>query len=256
MKLSQVALQLYTIRDTCGTPLEFAASMKKVREIGYQAVQVSGVGDFPVEEISRILTGEGLVCCATHESGKKILSNPAAIIDRLNILNCQNTAYPYPDGIDFASESSVTQLISGLDAAGAVLRASGKTLSYHNHAMEFAPFGKQIVLEAIYAGTEPGNLKAELDTYWVQYGGANPVDWCEKMAGRLEVLHLKDYAFGLNNQPVMAEIGAGNIDFSKVIPAAEKSGCKWFVVEQDTCPGDPFDSAHQSYEFIAANLAE
>ncbi len=230
--------------------------MKKVREIGYQAVQVSGVGDFPAEEISRILTGEGLICCATHENGKKILSDPAAIIDRLDILDCQITAYPFPDGIDFGSESSVTQLISGLDASGAVLRASGKTLGYHNHANEFARFGSQTILEAIYAGTNPKNLQAELDTYWVQYGGANPADWCAKLDGRLVVLHLKDYAFGLNNQPVMAEIGAGNIDFAKVIPAAEKSGCQWFVVEQDTCPGDPFVSARQSYEFIAANLAE
>lgn len=254
MKISQVALQLYTIRDYCKTTAEFAGSMKKVRAIGYQAVQISGIGPIPVADINSILDGEGLSCCATHEPGKQILSDPSAIIDRLNSLRCDITAYPYPDGIDFGCADSVNQLIQNLDAAGAALRAAGKTLAYHNHAIEFVPFGKSTVLETIYEQTSAQNLGAEIDTYWVQYGGANPVDWCEKMAGRLTVLHLKDYAFGLNDKPVMAEIGYGNIDFSLVIPAAEKSGCKWFVVEQDTCPGDPFDSATKSFQYIEANL--
>jgi hypothetical protein len=31
-------------------------------------------------------------------------------------------------------------------------------------------------------------------------------------------------------------------------------GCAWFIVEQDTCPGDPFDSLRQSFDYIKANL--
>ncbi|RKX34780.1 MAG: sugar phosphate isomerase/epimerase, partial [Verrucomicrobia bacterium] len=44
MKINQVAAQLYTLRDHIKTPADIAASMKKVREIGYTAVQVSGMG--------------------------------------------------------------------------------------------------------------------------------------------------------------------------------------------------------------------
>ena len=36
--------------------------------------------------------------------------------------------------------------------------------------------------------------------------------------------------------------------------AAEESGCRWFIVEQDTCPGDPFDSVARSFDDISAHL--
>ena len=67
MKLSQVAIQLYTLRDFCKTAADFAASMKKVREIGYTAVQISGVGPIPEAEIVAICKAEGLTTSEREE---------------------------------------------------------------------------------------------------------------------------------------------------------------------------------------------
>ncbi|MEO7932645.1 MAG: sugar phosphate isomerase/epimerase [Chthoniobacterales bacterium] len=254
MKLSQVALQLYTLRDHCQTAADLAATLKRIRAMGYRAVELAGVGPIPAAELDNILAGEGLLCCATHEPAKELLNHPAAVVERLQKLRCQYTAYPFPQDVDFTCADAVRQLARSLDAAGAMLHAAGIQLCYHNHAIELARHGKSTILETIYAETNPENLQAELDTYWVQYGGANPAAWCEKLLGRLPLLHLKDYAFGLNNQPVMAEVGSGNIDFATVIAAAEKSGCKWFIVEQDVCPGDPFASVKQSFDYLQAHL--
>ena len=54
----------------------------------------------------------------------------------------------------------------------------------------------------------------------------------------------------------MMEIGSGNLDWPRLIPAAEKSGCQWFIVEQDTCPGDPFDSLKSSFDHLTRHLVE
>ena len=51
------------------------------------------------------------------------------------------------------------------------------------------------------------------------------------------------------------EIGNGNLNWPSIIAAAERSGTEWFIVEQDTCTGDPFDSVRQSFEFIKRTLA-
>jgi len=224
--------------------------MKRVRAIGYPAVQISGIGPIPVADINSILAGENLVCCATHEPPAQILQNPSAVVERLQALGCKHTAYPYPADIDFGSEAAVEKLIRELDASGAVLHEAGLTLSYHNHAHEFRKLGDSTILEAIYAKTNPENLRAELDTYWIQYGGANPTAWVEEMAGRMPLLHLKDFAVNAENQPMIAEVGSGNIDFASVVAAAEKGGCEWFIVEQDSCPGDPFDSIQKSFDYI------
>lgn len=256
MKFSQIALQLYTLRDYLKTPAEIAATLKKVRAIGYEAVQVSGMGPIPEADLVTILNGEGLAICGTHEPSATILENPAAVAERLHKLGCTLTAYPYPAGIDFADAAVVTKLIKDLDASGKVLREAGCSLSYHNHAIEFLRAGDRTVLQQIYDESDPKNLQAELDTYWIQYGGGDSTDWVRKMTGRLPWLHCKDYAFIAENKPAFAEVGSGNLNWSSILPAAEEAGCKWFIVEQDTCPGDPFVSVTKSLEYLKANFVK
>ncbi|MGF1484036.1 MAG: sugar phosphate isomerase/epimerase family protein [Opitutales bacterium] len=256
MKLEQVALQLYTIRDFTKTPEALAESLKKVAGIGYQAVQVSAVGPIENEALVKLCADHGLALCATHESGQEILDNPQAVAAKLNALNCKYTAYPYPGGVDFSSEASVNELIGKLNAAGKVLHEAGCTLLYHNHQIEFRKLGGQIILEKIYAETDPKYLQGETDTYWIQYGGGSPVDWCTQLKNRQPVIHLKDYRINAENGIEFAEVGAGVLPFEAIIAEAEAGGCEWFVVEQDRCPGDPFDSAKQSFDYITANLVE
>lgn len=256
MKLHQVAIQLYTLRDFTKTPRDIAATMKKVREIGYQSVQASALGPIAEEELLNILDGEGLTLCATHEPADMILDEPERVVERLRKLNCKYTAYPHPKGIDFSSEAAVSQWIDRLDRAGKILHDAGQVLTYHNHHHEFRRLGGKTILERIFEGTDPQHLQGELDTYWVQFGGGDPVGWCAKLPARLPLLHLKDYAVGEESKVSYAEIGYGNLDFPAIISAAEKSDCEWFIIEQDTCPGDPFDSIRKSFDYIRSNLAE
>lgn len=254
MKTTQLAAQLYTCRDLLKTPGDIAATLRRVRAAGYTAVQVSGLGPIGEEELNVILDGEGLECCATHEPSETILTEPARVVERLARLRCRYTAYPYPSGIDLAEADAVRTWISQLDHAGSVLAAAGQTLCYHNHHHEFRRLGGRTILDLIYASTKPANLQGEPDTYWIQFGGGDPVAWCEKLAGRLPLLHLKDYMVDAQNNVTMCEIGAGNLDWPRIVGAAEKSGCEWFIVEQDTCPGDPVDSLALSYRYLAENI--
>jgi len=254
MKINQVAAQLYTLRDHLKTPADVASSLKKVRAMGYEAVQDSGMGPIDEAELLKILKGEGLTLCATHEASNDILDNTEKVIDHLQKLGCKHTAYPYPAGIDFSKQDHVDQLVKKLDAAGEKMVKAGQVLSYHNHAHEFYKFQGKPLLEYIYAKTNPRFLQAELDTYWVQAGGGDPVAWCKKMKGRMPLLHLKDYGVGPDGKPFFAEIGNGNLDWPAIISTAEASGTEWFIVEQDVCPGDPFESLAISFRFIKENL--
>lgn len=254
MKLSQIASQLYTLSDFCKTAPEVAATAQKVRAIGYEAVQISGVGPIPEAELVKIFQGEGLTICATHEPSDQVLNEPERVIERLHKLGCKLTAYPYPKDIDFASKAHIEALISKLDAAGANLRAAGLALGYHNHGIEFVKHESKPVLEHISDRTDPANLVAELDTYWIHYGDGDVVEWTQRVAGRQPFIHLKDYGFTPANTHQFCEIGAGTLPFDRIIAGAERGGCQWFIVEQDRCPGDPFDSIRQSFDHINSNL--
>lgn len=254
MKLHQVALQLYTLRDFTKTPQEITATLKKVRAIGYEAVQASAMGSIAEEELLRILAGEGLTLCATHEPADIILNEPERVVERLRKLNCKYTAYPHPKDIDLGSQAAVTEWIERLNHAGRILHEAGQVLTYHNHHHEFRRLGGKLILDHIFEGTDPRYLQGELDTYWVQFGGGDPVGWCAKLPRRLPLLHIKDYLITDASTVTYTEIGSGNLDFPAIIRAAESSGCEWFIVEQDTCPGDPFASIKKSFEYIKNHL--
>jgi sugar phosphate isomerase/epimerase len=254
MKVSQVAAQLYTVRDHLKTKDDFAASLKKIRKIGYQAVELAGLGPLSEAELAKMLAGEGLTCCAAHENGAEIIANPGAVVERMKKLGSRYASYPHPSGVKLDTLAGVRSLAAGLNAAGKVMQEAGIVLTYHNHSIEFRRVEGRLILDVIYGETDPRYLQAEIDTYWVQHGGGDPEDWCRLLKNRLPLLHLKDYAMTPESRPTFAEIGSGNLNWKPIVAAAEASGCKWYIVEQDTCPGDPFDSLKMSFEYIAGNL--
>jgi sugar phosphate isomerase/epimerase len=133
------------------------------------------------------------------------------------------------------------------------LAQAGMDFSYHNHNHELARYGDKTWLEMLYEQAPPEMLKAELDTYWIQAGGGDPVAWVRRCAGREPVLHLKDMAVTPEREQRMAEIGEGNMNWPAILQAAEESGVEWWLVEQDECYGrDPFESLAISYRNLRA----
>ena len=51
----EIGAQLYTVRDFCKTPEDFAETLKKVADIGYRTVQVSGTCAYEPEWLAEQL---------------------------------------------------------------------------------------------------------------------------------------------------------------------------------------------------------
>jgi sugar phosphate isomerase/epimerase len=254
MNIEQVGVQLYTVRDYLTTPEDYQESLQKISEIGYRSVEVAGPRPISESAIAALCAEKGLVINSSHEDSGLILQHPEKVVENLDAFGCRYTAYPYPQGIDFKSRDAVKGFIEGLDASGEVLARSGKVLTYHNHALELEMLDGMPILEIIYGQTDPRLLQGEIDTYWIHTGGSSPEAWCARLRDRLPLLHIKDCALGEDGQPRVAEIGQGELDFQTIIATAEASGCQWFIVEQDTCPGDPFASLEMSFKYIHDNL--
>jgi sugar phosphate isomerase/epimerase len=250
MKTEQIAIQLYTLRDFTHTPADFAATMIRIREIGFHAVELAGTAGLPPAEAAKIIRDAGLQICSSHESPQMILQSPQQVVDRLGELGITHAAYPWPDGIDFSNAKHVDNLDTRLDVAGAVMRRAGMTLCYHNHAQEFFQYSDITVLEEIFALTAPEHLQAELDIHWVQAGGGDPAEFCRRLAGRLPLLHVKDYTVTAQGERQFAEVGHGNLNIPEILAAAEAAGCQWFIVEQDICSNDPFECIARSLDYL------
>jgi len=255
MHVSQIAVQLYTVRDHMKTPAEVAATFDKIRNIGYTAVQFGGLPAMPVDQLAGMLSDSGLTCCSTHGTGESnLLDDPAAAVEVVEKLDCQSIAYSYPSGIALGTIDDVLAFAKRLNAAGKVFYEAGISFAYHNHSIEFQRVDGKLVLDVLYEETDPRYLQGEPDTYWIQYGGGDSVEWCRKLKGRLPLLHMKDYKITPEDRPTFAEIGCGNLDWKKIVAAADDGGCQWYIVEQDRCDGDPFDSLKMSFDYIRDTL--
>lgn len=251
MKKCQLAAQLYTLRDFIKTPEDIAKTLPKVKAIGYDAVQISGMGPIAEEELVKIAADCGLVICATHEPGKKIFEETGAVIERLNKLNCHCTAYPFPH-IMPECKAGVLDFAAKLNEAALKMQAAGIKLCYHNHAIEFERFDGELMLDLIYKNAPA--LQAEIDTFWIQAGGNDPVEWIKRFPGRQPLLHLKEYGIRKNERKMFA-IGDGNLNWQEIIAAGKACDVEYFIVEQDDCNGvDPFEELRRSYDFIAENF--
>lgn len=251
MKKSQIAAQLFTLRAYLKSPGGVDRSFAKLREIGFEAVQVSGTDQDPAV-IKKYADANGLTICATHENGVALLTDPDKIIDKLNLYECRHTAFPCPFAEQIIDYDTTLELAKALNDVALRLEKAGKTLSYHNHNLEFRKINGRRILDIIYENAP--DLKAEIDTYWVQMGGCNPVDYIKSMPGRQPIFHLKEFGVIFPNTSIMVPVGSGNLDWPNIIAAAEGAGVEWFIIEQDQCQKDPFDSLKDSFNYLKDNF--
>jgi len=133
---------------------------------------------------------------------------------------------------------------------------NGYKFFYHNHHFEFVKVDGETIFD--YMIKNAPHINFTLDTFWVQYGGASISDMVDKLGGRIECVHLKDYKiFGqegalVDHEPRFAPVGDGTIDFKSLIPKMQAAGTEYFLVEQDNAVKlpDPFGQVERSIKYL------
>jgi sugar phosphate isomerase/epimerase len=235
---SAIAAQLFTLRDMLKTPAEIAATLKKVKRIGYDAVQVSGMGKIEPKELAVILDGEGLACCATHIPLDFLKNHASEAVEQHRLWKCQYTAI----GSHHATnKADWLKFAADYNAVAAQYDSSDLRIGYHNHSHELTRYDGTTALQLLLDHLQ-SNVWMEIDTYWITQGGGDPIQWIDKVAGRIPCVHLKDMAVTADRTQLMAEVGEGNLNWPGILSACRKAGVKWYIVEQDTCQRDPLES--------------
>ena len=239
--------QLYTVRQFTRTASDLAATLKKIADIGYTAVQISGIGSIDPKDVARMMEDTGLTVAATHVGWNRLLNDLDAVIEEHKLWKCVHVAI---GGLpkEYYSIDGIKRFIDELTPIAERLLQEGMDFSYHNHNHELAKYEGKTWLERLYEQADPRYLKAEIDTYWIQAGGGDPAEWIRKCAGREPLLHLKDMIVTPDRQQRFAEIGEGNLNWPAILQAAKEGGVEWYLVEQDNCyKRDPFESLAISY---------
>ncbi len=247
MDKSKIAAQLFTLREYTKTPADIEATMKKVALIGYESVQVSGIGPIEPVRLKEITDKAGLSICATHISFDRLKNDTDALINEHLLWNCKYMGLGAMPAEYRESADTYKAFAREVSKIARDEKAAGLQFIYHNHNFEFVKFDGITGLEILMNESDPDAFHFEIDTYWVQAGGGDPVQWIKKVGGRMKVVHFKDMAVDNERKQLFAEIGEGNLNWPPIIRACEDIGVEWYAVEQDICQRNPFESLSISF---------
>lgn len=238
---SVIAAQLYTVREFTQTPEGIRETLRKISEIGYKSVQLSALGPIDVKELKAILDKYELSVCATHVGYESLKNDLSKVLEEHKILECKYIAIgSLPE--TYRTEEGYAKFAKEASEVGKRMYDKGFVFGYHNHSFELERFSSgKTGLEILYEESDSRYFAAEIDIYWIQHGGGDPCFWIEKLAGRIPLVHLKDMGIKDGKQ-IMAEVGEGNLNWKRILDTCKNSGVEWYIVEQDICQRDPFES--------------
>jgi sugar phosphate isomerase/epimerase len=243
MRQDQISLQLYTVREE--TARDMPATLRRISEIGYPAVEFAGFGGLSAGELRNILDDLGLRASGAHVPFDSWETDPEAILTDMHTLECAHAILPMAPPDQRGDEAAVAGLAGSLNSWGELCRQEGVTFSYHNHDFEFAPLGGTTMWDILVRETDPELVYFEVDLYWVRYGGTDPEPLLLELGDRIPLVHLKD--MGSDEQRSDLPVGEGRMPWNRLLRAADAARVQWYVAEQDN-PRDALEDVRISLQ--------
>ncbi|MFS4417749.1 sugar phosphate isomerase/epimerase family protein [Maribacter sp. 2307ULW6-5] len=234
-------LALYTLRKDMGEDAK--TTLQAVADAGYAYIEAAGYKDgsyygMAPEVFKEVLAERKLVPISTHQ-GSVTLDNAATQMAHAKAVGFRYFVIPVPPmgmfTFDRAARTmgmkgSLEELAKVLNELGKQAKMAGLQLLYHNHDFEFVANGDGVVpIDYLLEHCDPELVKYQMDLYWVAKAKADPLAYFEKYPGRFPIWHVKD----MDKDGKFAPVGKGTIDFGNILDAKEKSGMRYYMVEQD-----------------------
>ncbi len=254
--MTNVGLNLYSIRNLIATEEDFLATAHKLREMGYEYMQFSGA-EYDAARIGRVCEASGLPVYLTHMPIDRILNDTDALMAEHESFGCHNIGLGMMPFDILMDEEKFKQTVAALDAAAVKMEKNGFAFFYHHHQFEFMKRNGETLFD--YMLKNAPHINFTVDTYWLQYAGVDILATLDKLKGRIGCTHLKDYAIEFVEKdgkkefkPVFAPVGNGNIDFAPVVRKMLENGAKYIFVEQDNAAKlpDTLGEVEQSIRYI------
>ena len=268
--LDRLGVALYTVRDQMRA--DTAGTLKAIAGLGYKYIesglrpsldapaQAAGLKQKSAYAPTYLVTGKR----EAWAGGEPLLPEDytfASAVDEAKARGLEYLVIVYLMKAERGGLDVYKDLAAKLARAGETCRKAGLGLTYHPHAFEYEAIDGVRPMDLMLKETPKDLLGLELDTFWASIAGVDPVKMVETHAGRVPLVHLKDKARGTPVQydetkvpkEAFKEIGQGEVDYARFLPAAVKAGVKYYYVEQDHTVGStPLDSLRVSHKAIAA----
>lgn len=238
--VAPIGVQAYSFRNYF--PKDIPGTLDRIQAMGITEIE-GGSGRLPAEEYKKLCDARGISIPSTGASFKELEENPQAVAETAKKLGSKFVMcawIPHAERGNFTLEDA-KKAVAVFNKAGKVLRENGLTFCYHPHGYEFQPYGQGTLLDYIFENTNPKDVYFELDVFWAQFGGGNPVALLKKYGKRWRLMHLKDMdpstkkdLTGGTNVENNVPLGTGEIDMAGLLKEGRRIGIAHYFIEDES----------------------
>ncbi|MBR3975371.1 MAG: sugar phosphate isomerase/epimerase [Clostridia bacterium] len=228
-----LGIQGYTLREFCQNAEDFDNILGFLQELGVKTIQISAIGPIPADVQKKALDKHKIDVCVTHKPFDRMLGDLDALIEEHKIINCDAIGLGAPSDEYTGTFEKVKNFVEKANAVAKKLKKHGMTFNYHNHAFEFTVLENgQSMMDYLLENTDPECFHFIPDVAWIHFAGADPVEYLEKMRGRVKVLHFKDYIL-VDGERKFCTLGEGLVDLKACYEKAKELNIPYIMYEQD-----------------------
>jgi sugar phosphate isomerase/epimerase len=258
IQAQEIALQLYSLRNEMREDMK--GSHQLIADWGIKYIEGGGTYGMEQDEYKKFISGLGLSVIAVGADFKQLQENPQSIIDNAKAYGAKYaTCFWIPHTNGQFSIKETQEAIKVFNEAGKILKDAGITLCYHPHGYEFQPYNNGTLFDELLKNAK--NYDFNMDVFWVQMGGGDPLAIMKKYPKKFPLLHLKDRAIGTpgssdgrGDVETNVVLGTGDVDIHGLIKQAQKSGTKYLIIEDESSRS--VQQIPQSVAYIKKVMAE
>lgn len=245
MNKTKYAAEIYSIYDFIHTPENIVESFRRIREIGYDAVEISGVSLEHHDVVLKAARANGLQIIAAQNDFNQIHTDEgiAGIIQKHLMWDCHYVCFGNMPNEYKGTKEGFTRFARESSAAGEKFAAAGLQFAYHNYPYDMFKVDGKTGFDIILEESDKRFVQFQMDMAMMMKVGVDPVPYIYRLVGRMDTIHFKDFRADQNGERVSVAIGEGNFDWPAILRACEEIGVKCYVVEfeVDTFKSDPFE---------------
>lgn len=234
----EVGLQLYSLRNQFEE--DVPGTLQMIHDWGITKIEGGGTYDLPMKAYEALLKKNNLEMVSVGASFEDLENDPQKVIVNAKSFGAKYVMcawVPHDDSIWDLQETK--RATSVFNKAGKLLKENGLTLAYHPHGYEFRPYKDGTLFD--YMAQNATNFTFELDVFWAQHGGADPLALMKKYPDKFSLMHLKDMKKGVKGNNTGHEdvetnvvLGTGQIDIAGTVAEAQKLGIEYMFIEDES----------------------
>jgi len=233
-----LGIEAYTFRN--GFSKNLTATLDTIKMMGFTEMEGGGYRISPAE-FKKLCDARGISIISTGVGYDQLVNSPDSLAYQAKVLGSSYLMCAWIPHSGLFNLENAKKAVEDFNRVGKILKQRGLVFCYHAHGYEFQPYENGTLLDYIIKNTDPQYVSFEMDIFWIQFGGGDPVNLLKKYGNRWKLMHLKDLRKGANrNQSGLTSpendvpLGLGELDIPAILMEANKIGITHFFIEDES----------------------